>query len=205
MAVSPLPHDLLWGCRAGQLPAGAPAWAIEAMQQGQPVVVRRAQLAEGFVAVGIRGVQREQRYAAQMPLADISRRVSPESLIDRTGTDWPALRALGQLRPLLSASGYAWGVSGSAGFELASGVAALHADSDLDLILRAPQALDKRAAQQLLSLLEQAECPVDMQMQTPHGAVALREWARATGKVLLKTSTAAVLVNDPWNLQGQVA
>jgi phosphoribosyl-dephospho-CoA transferase len=100
---------------------------------------------------------------------------------------------------MLDASGWAWGVSGSAGFELASGVPALHADSDLDLILRAPLALERGEAQALLALLDQAECPVDLQVQTPHGAVALREWARAAGKVLLKSSSGALLVRDPWN------
>ncbi len=200
--MNPLPHDLLWGCRAEHLPADAPDWAAQAMLHGQPVVVRRAQLADGLVAIGIRGVGREQRYAAQMPLAAVTRRVSPESLIERDSVhDWPAIRALRQLRPMLNASGLTWGVSGSAGFELASGVAALHAGSDLDLIVRAPVALDKYAARQLLGLIDQAECQVDLQLQTPCGAVALREWAGAAGKVLLKSSSAAVLVRDPWNPQ----
>jgi phosphoribosyl-dephospho-CoA transferase len=200
MAVTVLPHDLLWGCRAEQLPVDAPAWVAAALAAGQPVVVRRAVLADGYVAIGVRGARREQRYGAQMQAADITRRVSPEALTHLDGHhDWPALRALRQLRPMLDASGWAWGVSGSAGFELASGVPALHADSDLDLILRAPLALERGEAQALLVLLDQTECPVDLQVQTPHGAVALREWARAAGKVLLKSSSGALLVRDPWN------
>ena len=35
-------HDLLWGMTVDQLDGSAPIWAIEAMQAGHPVVVRRA-------------------------------------------------------------------------------------------------------------------------------------------------------------------
>lgn len=45
-------HDLLWGMPPGQLPADAPAWAVESLGAGQPVVVRRAVSEAGQVAVG---------------------------------------------------------------------------------------------------------------------------------------------------------
>jgi phosphoribosyl-dephospho-CoA transferase len=132
--------------------------------------------------------------------------VKPEALchvsIDR---DLPAVHALHQLRPLLDDCGWVWGVSGSAGFELASGVQALHEGSDLDLILRTPQPLARSEAQELLKLLEAAVCPVDMQLQTPFGAVALREWAGSARRVLLKNAGEAFLVIDPWNPQEQAA
>ena len=40
--------------------------------------------------------------------------------------DLPAMQALKQLRPMLDDCGWVWGVSGSAGFELASGFTAMH-------------------------------------------------------------------------------
>ncbi|MEX5452706.1 phosphoribosyl-dephospho-CoA transferase, partial [Stutzerimonas stutzeri] len=49
---TPRPHDLLWGMRPEQLPADAPAWAVAVLAAGQPVVVRRAVVAPGQVAVG---------------------------------------------------------------------------------------------------------------------------------------------------------
>lgn len=201
-----LAHDLLWGMTPEQLPADAPVWVIESVLAGQPVVVRRALSAAGQVAVGVRGRQREQRYAASMAIASITRRVSPEALchvvIDR---DLPVVKALAQLRPLLDSCGWLWGVSGSAGFELASGFAALHEGSDLDLILRTPQPLSRTHAQALLATLDTAMCVVDMQLQTPFGAVALREWAGSSNRVLLKNASQACLVLDPWNPQEQAA
>ncbi|WP_434561827.1 malonate decarboxylase holo-ACP synthase [Pseudomonas sp. R1-6] len=194
-----LTHDLLWGMTALQLPADAPGWAVESLDLGQPVVVRRALTLPGHVAVGLRGSSREQRYAASMPVVAVQRRVRPEDLRHvECRRDLPALIALAQLRPLLDASGWIWGVSGSAGFELATGVEALHERSDLDLILRAPRRLNRLQAKELLALLDASVCAVDMQLQTPCGAVALREWAGSSRRVLLKDDVQARLVSDPW-------
>ena len=89
-------------------------------------------------------------------------------------------------------------MTGSAGFELATGIEALHAQSDLDLLLRTPERLDRGDAEGLLAILNTAPCAVDLQLQTPYGAVALREWAGPARRVLLKNASGAHLVSDPW-------
>lgn len=206
MVSSPLAHDLLWGMTPAQLPADAPLWAVESLAAGQPVVVRRALSADGFVAVGVRGVLREQRMAAFMAVDSIACRVSPEALcqIDSERV-LPVMQALKQLRPMLDDCGWVWGVSGSVGFELASGFTAMHAASDLDLILRTPQMITRNQASKFVELFDQAACRIDMQLQTPFGAVALREWAGGSARVLLKNAHQACLVIDPWNPQEQAA
>lgn len=201
-----LAHDLLWGMTPEQLPADAPGWVIEAINAAQPVVVRRALSAPDQVAVGVRGRLREQRYATMMSADAVSRRVAPEALCHvLINRDLPAVHALDQLRPMLDACGWVWGVSGSAGFELASGFVALHEGSDLDLILRTLQPLERAQAQELVRVLDTAACQVDMQLQTPFGAVALREWASSARRVLLKNASEACLVTDPWNPVEQAA
>lgn len=206
MVNMPLAHDLLWGMTPAQLPADAPQWANESLAAGQPVVVRRAVSAEGLIAVGVRGVFREQRLAAFMALEAVVRRVSPEALchVD-CERDLPVMQALKQLRPMLDDCGWVWGISGSVGFELASGFVAMHEASDLDLILRTPQLITRNQARKLVELFDQAVCRVDMQLQTPFGAVALREWASGSARVLLKNADQACLVADPWNPQEQAA
>ena len=202
MAIDRLPqaHDLLWGMSAAALDAGAPDWAREVLAAGQPVVVRRGPAPDGWIAVGVRGRSRDQRYATWMPLAAISRRVAPEQLTGGgAGQDaWPALRALAWLAPQLDALDLEWGVTGGAGYQLASGAQVLHGNSDLDLLLRAPQPLERGAAAELLALLELALCRVDLQLETPRGAIALREWAGPAPQVLLKTHQGPRLVRDPW-------
>ncbi|WLH84471.1 malonate decarboxylase holo-ACP synthase [Pseudomonas sp. FP2338] len=190
-------HDLLWGMTPAHLPADAPAWVRDVISAGHPVVVRRALGEPGYVAVGVRGRLREQRFAAVMPIVAVQQRVTPQDLRSVISLrDLPALRALDQLRPVLAQQD--WGVTGSAGFELASGIEALHAKSDLDLMLCTPEPLERIAARHLLALLDAAECAVDLQLQTPFGAVALREWAGESRRVLLKTTHGAHLVLDPW-------
>jgi len=66
------------------------------------------------------------------------------------------------------------------------------------LILRTPKRLERADAEDLLASLDTAVCPVDLQLQTPFGAVALREWAGGSRRVLLKTISGARLVDDPW-------
>ncbi|WP_416194749.1 malonate decarboxylase holo-ACP synthase [Pseudomonas sp. AH2] len=195
------PHDLLWGLPARALPADAPLWVADALGLGQPVVVRRALVAADQIAVGVRGQQREQRYATLMNRVDIQHQISPEQLIAAEfegDHDWPALKALKQIKPVMDDLGLVWGVSGSAGFELASGFSALHAGSDLDLILRTPQLFSRNHSAQLVAQLEYAVCRIDVQLQTPNGGVALREWAGTAHQVLLKTDHGARLIDNPW-------
>lgn len=202
------PHDLLWGMRLSDLPGDAPDWVFEVVSQGQPVVVRRASVAAGQVAVGIRGLRREQRYATTMACSAIERQVRPEQLThltDRNPQRWPALEALSQVRPVMDVLDLSWGVSGSAGFELASGFAALHQGSDLDLILRTPEPVSRGWAAELVEALETSICRVDVQLQLAEGAVALREWAGPSRQILFKSSTDTRLVSDPWQQSGMSA
>ena len=196
---TPRPHDLLWGMTPAQLPADAPAWAVAVLAAGQPVVVRRARVAAGLVAVGLRGATRDQRLAALMPVEAIAHRLAPEELLGRRATeDLPVFRVLAELRPLLDALGHAWGVTGSAGFQLATGLPTAHPDSDLDLLLRAERPLPRSEARPLLLLLEGRACRVDLQLETPLGGVALGEWAGGAARVLVKAAEGPRLIVDPW-------
>ncbi len=199
----PEPHDLLLGMAPAHLPENAPAWVCAALKAGWPVVVRRAPADPARVAIGVRGLAREQRWAGWMPLAAITRRLRPEALGQREPAmlrDLPAWRALRDLRAPLNALGLAWGVTGGAGFELASGVAVLHPDSDLDLLLRTPRPFPRDDALRLLQCFEQCPCRIDLQLQTPAGGVALREWAEGRPRVLAKGSEAPLLLEDPWRI-----
>lgn len=192
-------HDLLWGMRAEHLADDAPAWASEVLAAGWPVVVRRAPVRSGWLAVGLRGHSREQRWAGWLPMAAVARQATPESLRDREPTrDLPTWQALRQVRATLDGLGLAWGVSGGAGFELASGEPVLHAASDLDLLLRTPAPFTRDAARALLGELRRAACRIDLQLQTPAGGLALAEWAGQGARVLLKGDHAPTLLADPW-------
>jgi phosphoribosyl-dephospho-CoA transferase len=105
----------------------------------------------------------------------------------------------------MDALGLCWGVTGSVGFQLATGLPTAHTDSDLDLLLRTPIELPRHKARTLLGLLDEAACRVDLQLETPSGAIAMREWAGSASRVLLKCVTGARLVENPWDQAEMVA
>lgn len=202
---APRPHDLLWGMPTSALPADAPLWARVVLAGGQPVVVRRAVCDAGWVAVGVRGQGRAQRLAALMRVGDIQRQQAPEALQRPTQRAWPALQALAWVAPMLDACGLAWGPTGGVGYQIATGIDVLHADSDLDLLVRTPQPLARIQARTLLAMLAAAPCRIDAQLETPGGAVALREWAGFAQRVLLKSPVGPCLCEDPWAVRERAA
>jgi phosphoribosyl-dephospho-CoA transferase len=133
-----------------------------------------------------------------MPVDAIQRRIAPEHLRLRAPTELAALRALDQMTPLLDAIGLPWGPTGGVGYQLATGLAVLHGASDLDLLLRIAEPIDRAWARALLAQLDSAPCRIDLQLETPYGAVALREWAGDSRRVLLKCDAGARLVDNPW-------
>ena len=168
--------------------------------RGDPVVVRRAITPEDQVAVGVRGQFRHQRYAAQMPRSAISRQLKPEALtrIDTQQFEHLAER-LQSISSIMKNFSGCWGYTGSFGFELATGIKMVTQQSDIDLLIRAEKPFAKKQAIELFENFQQAGLNVDIQLQLPQGGLALKEWARNSGKVLLKRPDGAVLVENPWN------
>ncbi|KAF1311862.1 hypothetical protein BLX42_06440 [Pseudomonas sp. SG-MS2] len=60
--------------------------------------------------------------------------------------------------------------------------------------------MSRAKARELLDSLDCGPCRIDVQLQTPAGGIALREWAGVAQRVLLKSALGARLVADPWNL-----
>jgi phosphoribosyl-dephospho-CoA transferase len=157
--------------------------------------------------VAVRGVAHEERFAAFVPVAEITDRLSPEILtysrhfIDpRRQDEVPALAALGQVAPLLSRRGYRWGPGGSVAFEMATRLRAATPSSDLDLILRQDRRLQQEAAKDLLEVLAEAAAParIDVVLETPRGGVSLAELAAMAHQVVVRTPEGARLFPDPW-------
>lgn len=194
------PHDLLWGMTCEMLPENVPQWVIDAIGEDRPVVVRRAESHQGKVPVGIRGIQRNQRFATYINDNVITKHVQPESLIDQDLSFFPHLeQPLGAIHSVMNLQDRIWGYTGSVGFELATGLKTVTQNSDIDLLIRTEQPITKLDAQDLLKRLNALHLKIDIQLQTPCGGVAMREWACVTGKVLIKRNDGAFLVQNPWS------
>lgn len=214
------PHDLLWlsrdRLRAAQPDLALPDWAVRG---AGPVVVRRAPPpAPGWVAVGIRGDNKQRRVAAFAPVTAVIRWLGPYSIA--RGRLWsthpqrdqhPVLRTLQRLAPVLDRLVPRWGVTGSLGYECATGTPQLHGGSDLDLLIDGVQGVSRAQAAGWLAALPDTECRVDIQLETPLGSIALAEWAgaeshthtQAPAQVMLRTQTGPLLTADPWALARQ--
>jgi phosphoribosyl-dephospho-CoA transferase len=205
-----LPHDLLWiaGVEDLAVEEPLPGWVSGAMAQVPVVVVRRASCRDGLIPVGCRGGSREERFAATVAAGRVRKRLSPEEI--RAQRRWrevprrdvPALGALEAIARQWEALEWPWGPTGSVGFELATGVPAARPGSDLDLLIRAREPLSRRDAVLLVKAADHLGAAVDIQMETPFGAVALREFAAPSSKwLLMKRSIGPALVMDPWNAE----
>lgn len=202
-------HDLLNASRMPQTPNDTPLpdWALAACLQDAPMVVRRAPRgAGGAIPVGLRGRARHERLAVLIASDAIACVTSPEMLATKASAlphDAPlaALRTLRALAPELDALGWAWGPTGGAGFMLASGLPVLCENSDLDLVVRMTHAPSVMQRKRLARLLDQAECRVDLQIDTGRGGFALRDWLAWPDRTLLKTDSGPRLVADPWSDQ----
>jgi len=194
-----LPHTLLWGATCLHLPADAPEWTHTVIAAGWPVVVRRASYQVGHIPIGIRGYTRCERYTSWLPASAVTHAIVPEALCNLSPQrDLPPWQALAQLRPVLNAIALVWGITGGAGFELATRIPVLHASSDLDLLLRTPQPFSRAQARALWAECQAAHCRIDLQLQTPSGGLALAEWAGHATRVMVKGAHAPRLLTDPW-------
>lgn len=193
-------HDLLWGMTPHMLPENAPDWAIQVLSEQKPVVVRRAVTKTHMVTVGIRGEQRSQRFATEMPIQAIIKKVSPESLLAKNLALFPHLQyKLQRVYKTMQTFSLPWGYTGSVGYELATGLETVNENSDVDLLIRTEKCISKSEAKIMLRTLEDLGINIDAQLQTPLGGIALKEWARTAGEVLLKQNDKAVLVKNPWH------
>lgn len=200
-------HDLLSLRHLPQF-EDEPAWVREAFGRAPYAVVRRAQAAEGVVAIGLRGMKRSQRYGTWAYATDIEAVTTPEALsqqlpVAARGT-LPAFRVLAALQGDAAGvlAGFVWGPTGSTGFELATQVPTVTASSDLDLLIHAPERLPYDAANQMLDhlhvLAQRAGIRVDAQLETPAGGVALAEWAAGKTRVMARHARGPQLLANPW-------
>jgi phosphoribosyl-dephospho-CoA transferase len=200
------PHTLLLipGVHALITSETPPPWVSASLRRAPWVVIRRAEVRNGLVPVGVRGESRGERLAAWLDGATILETVVPCELTrQRTWQSSsrqravPALSALDAVHDIMSSRGFAgaWGPTGSVGFELASGCATATAASDLDLALWTAQLPGIDLARSLLAALESLPVRSDVLLETPRGALALAEYARGNRRVLLRTASGPLLVD----------
>ncbi|WP_037033694.1 malonate decarboxylase holo-ACP synthase [Rahnella sp. WP5] len=204
----PRAHDFVWISDSSALQSDTtlPEWVNTGWRTALPLVVRRDKRADGAVPVGIRGLTRIQRAAAWIDPAAVERVVTPESLVSDVNAllhlPFVSQQPVQALITLCSLKlPFAWGVTGSCAYALASDLPVMHADSDLDLLVRCDTPAEPSQFSDFYNQLQRLPCRADVQINTPQGGFALSEWLRG-GDIMLKTASGPLLVRDPWQLPG---
>ena len=199
-------HDLLEidAKRFLSYQASAPEWVPEALQRAPFVVARRGLATGQTVPVGVRGVERNQRWAAMCPLKLVKSISAPPHLLERPvpksrEAAIPAFRALNLMKERWKDIGCSWGPGGSVGFELAAGEQIAKPESDLDLVIYAAERITQEMAKSLDAQTLNLPVAVDVRVEASSCGFSLKEYAWGTsGKILLRTPNGIRLGTDPW-------
>ena len=205
---SPIPyaHDLLLvkSMTIEEACMAEPTWVRPALAKYPWVVARRAIAPENRIAVGVRGRERQQRWGGFMRNDQILKAIAPwylrSSMADNERLSLPAIDSLCFLEIELRALSNDWGPGGSVGYELATSAPVVTQESDLDLVLSAPDCFDRDFAQDLLKKIARAPAEVDVRVETLWCGFSLEEYARGKSrKLLVRTATGPLLTAAPWD------
>ncbi|MCM3771485.1 malonate decarboxylase holo-ACP synthase [Priestia aryabhattai] len=191
-------HDLLQLKEEAKLISYTPIpeWVEYSLAKAPFVVVRRAVHRDRRIPVGVRGERRNQRFGAFLSEEAIIQTIRPENLIslfqNGQSRNMPAIRALEEVAIIFK--NFAWGPTGSVGFELASGEEVVTTTSDLDVLIRLSSYLSVKQAEMIVSKLKRCPVSVDVQVETEKGAFSLAEYAKGEETLLLRTIYGPALV-----------
>jgi phosphoribosyl-dephospho-CoA transferase len=207
----PRVHDLLkLDPDAIDLTLAAPAWVRQALRACPWAVVRRAEAPADQLAVGVRGIDRSERWGGVVSRAGVDKIVQPAELLgcvqdaDRV-LHTPAMRTLRKLIERWRDLDLPWGPVGSVGFELATKCHVTSEESDLDVAIRAPQRISVERAQQLWDRVIGLEVKIDARVETPECGFSLEEYARSSAPILLRYPDTVRLGDDPWRISAKAA
>ena len=215
-------HDLLEidAERFLQAQLSAPGWVAASLRETPFVVVRRGLIStQQGIAVGVRGAQRNERWAGVCHQDLVSRILTPPMLLSRLVTaspsapstsasrpvsptradSIPAVRTLALLVDCWTALAFSWGPGGSVGFELATGHPVATAQSDLDIVIYAESRMTPDEARVLHESAQGLPAAVDIRVETPICGFSLAEYAKAAipAPILLHFAHGTALGTNP--------
>ncbi len=187
---------------------GAPEWVVKNLHRTPFVVVRRGLATWPVIPVGVRGVDRNQRWAATCAFNLVKSIRAPPQLLRRSvpksrENAIPAFRALNRMKERWRDLDYPWGPGGSIGFELAAGTNIAKPESDLDLVIYAAGRITREMAESLYAQTQDLTAAVDVRVEAPLCGFSLKEYASQNpGRILLRTPNGMRLGMDPWDDKG---
>lgn len=184
-----------------------PIWAVRSLTETPYVVVRRGKITS-HIPVGIRGETKQQRFAWGVSPEEVLDIIKPQdlltSLLDEKiiNSYWyhilmPLKRQLNLWKqaPCLKRELQSIGISGSVGFELATGKKVTNSHSDVDLLFFVNRTISQNSCLQILDFLNTLEIKVDPVLVVDEEWISLEEYALSSGSYLIKTMDGCRLGN----------
>lgn len=200
-------HDLLEidPERFLSLHASVPEWVAEVLQRMPFLVVRRGLDSGQTIPVGVRGTERNQRWATDCSPALVKNITTPPQLLKRSvpmfrADSVPAFGSLLLLKDRWTGFDCPWGPGGSVGFELATGSHVAKPESDLDIVIYADEPITTDEAKSLCALASGLPVAVDIRVETRTCGFSLKEYAnQGLAPILLRTPRGRRLGSVSWN------
>jgi phosphoribosyl-dephospho-CoA transferase len=204
-------HDLLEvePERFLSLHTSVPEWSAEGLRRVPFLVVRRGFIAEQTIPVGVRGPERNQRWAAFCEPGLVKSITTPPELLKRSvpafrADSVPAFGSLSLLKDRWTGFDRAWGPGGSVGFELATGSHVAKPESDLDIVIYANEPITTVEAKSLCTLATGLPVAVDIRVETRTCGFSLKEYAnQGPTPILLRTPCGVRLGSVSWGESGE--
>ena len=186
-------HDLVYLKSMDQIEffGDYPDWMNEDEMGRGIAVVRRMKVADGKVAIGFRGDNRSKRFAAITTISNIKRVIRP---FDVLTNPFPAthVQSLTFIEKVLN--GFKWGIGGSVGFSMATGINVCHENSDIDIILYCGKLQELDQLMHIFSQLQKSIQRIDVQVEILGvGAVVLSDYLEHDS-FIVRTSTGPILL-----------
>ncbi len=185
--------------------SSVPEWVEEQVRTTPFVVVRRGLATGHEIPIGVRGKERNQRWAASCHPKLVKSIITPSQLLTRPirtsrADATPALRTLDFLKDRWMDLDRPWGPQGSVGFELATGSHVATLGSDLDIVIYAENRMMTDEAKFLCARAMNLPATVDIRVETPVCGFSLREFAsESPAAILMRAPNGIMLGTDPWD------
>jgi phosphoribosyl-dephospho-CoA transferase len=185
--------------------SSVPEWVEEQVRTTPFVVVRRGLATGQEIPIGVRGKERDQRWAASCHPKLVKNIITPSQLLARPirtsrADATPALRTLDFLKDRWRDLDRPWGPGGSVGFELATGSHVARLGSDVDIVIYAENRIMADEANSLCARAMNLPVTVDIRVETPVCGFSLREFAsESPAAILMRAPNGIMLGADPWD------
>lgn len=169
-----------------------PNWVLNEKTANTIAVVRRMKTLDHIVPIGFRGANRSERFAA-LTTKDSIRRVITAEEATHGIPPHSHEETIDYLRDLFK--DIRWGIGGSIGFTMATGIQACTEYSDVDIVLYEERFAALQPLQHLHEKIQISAHAIDVQVEFANlGACMLNELVTSS-TVLLRTGTGVLLMD----------